>query len=784
MPDHIYSFRDCRIDLSTRELRRDGERVELSPKVFDCLAYLVERRQRAVGRDELVAAVWGKTEITDTLLGQTIMKARRAIGDSADEQNAIRTIPRFGYAWVALPDKEETSEATPISEAMPIAAITTSPAPNPSPWRFVARHARLFALGTIALFAALWLVYRIEHHDTPVAPAIDSAAVLPVDVAAPPEWSWVRFGLMDAMATRLREGGQSVVPSDNVVALTRALGKDSRIGEGVRDATGARILVVSSATWNPSGWNVHLELHGDTAPRSVDTHNADVLLAGRAAADRLLTILGKTPPPDAGDPQQWSDTKLLANAEAALLTDDLVGARRLLQSAPAALQASPEVRLRLAKIDFRAGQLDAAGQSLLGLLVETRAEADPLMRAKILDGLGNVAIRQDRTATAALYYNEAVSLLENRNAPAELGQAYMGRGLVAQLQLHPEAARGDFSRARIMFELAGDRLALARVEANEGMLDASLDRYASAAPALEQAAQRFERFGTLKELAITTSAEIGAQLALLDPAAALRASERAWQVRDRLMDAGVRHALAINRALALDANGRRREAEEMLTAILAEADPQHEKSVLAAGRGALARIWLLSGRYHESIDAALSGFSEGEEVRDHVATSLTAIRALRAYGRAKEAADQVDALGHWAGSIPDSSATLYASLARAEQLKADNNEAAAHTEYDRTLDLAVHGGVPADVAEVVISYGNTLIAEGDLEQASAVIGRATRWAERDFGCALIRAHLYAALGQQEAWKNALATVRSLAGDRNIPDAVTRMSAGVPATARP
>ncbi|MGH8173841.1 MAG: winged helix-turn-helix domain-containing protein, partial [Rhodanobacteraceae bacterium] len=99
MPHPIYQFGDCRIDVSSRELRRGGELLVLSPKVFDCLAYLIERNTRAVGRDELVAAVWGKTEITDTLLGQTILKARRAVGDSADRQDAIRTIPRFGYAW-------------------------------------------------------------------------------------------------------------------------------------------------------------------------------------------------------------------------------------------------------------------------------------------------------------------------------------------------------------------------------------------------------------------------------------------------------------------------------------------------------------------------------------------------------------------------------------------------------------------------------------------------------------------------------------------------------------
>ncbi|MEP7043445.1 MAG: winged helix-turn-helix domain-containing protein [Dokdonella sp.] len=771
MPQRVYRFRDCRIDLSTRELRRAGERVELSPKVFDCLAYLVERHQRAVGRDELVAAVWGKAEITDTLLGQTILKARRAIGDSADEQNSIRTIPRFGYTWVAAPDNEEADKET-SSSSLP------SPSQRGSAARlFVARHARWFALAAVALLAGIGLLYRMGHDGATISATADSAAVLPVDVIAPAEWSWVRFGLMDAIATRLREGGQAVVPSDNVVALIRAAADEDQ-GVRVRGATGAQFLLVSTATWNPSGWNVHLELRGDAASHSVDTRNADVLLAGRAAADRLLTMIGKTPPADAGDPQQWSDAKLLQSAEAALLTDDLAGARRLLQAAPAALQKSPELRLRLAKIDFRAGQFDAAGQSLLELLALTRAEADPVMRARILDGLGNIAMRQARADAAAAYYGEAVSLLENRGVPAELGQAYMGRGSVAQTQRRPDAARADFARARVMFELAGDRLALARVEANEGMLDASLDRYAAAATSLDRAAQRFERFGTLNELAMTTSAEIGAQLALLEPSAALVASDRAWQVRDRLKNARVLHALSINRALALDANGRRRDAQDLLNGVIAEADPDREKNVLAAARGALARIQLLSGRLRAAIDlspAAMTLLDDSEDVRDRLSASLTAIRALRADGRAKDAADRVDQLSHWAESTADASATLFASLARAEQLTAESRNAAARAEYEHALDLGTRGGVPADIAEVVISYGNALVAAGDLERASTVVGQVARWAERDFGCALAQARLYAALGQPQAWQNALATVRGLAGDRDIPEVVTILS---------
>ena len=40
------------------ELRRAGQRMALEPKAFDLLLYLVEHRDRVVGRDELLDRVW------------------------------------------------------------------------------------------------------------------------------------------------------------------------------------------------------------------------------------------------------------------------------------------------------------------------------------------------------------------------------------------------------------------------------------------------------------------------------------------------------------------------------------------------------------------------------------------------------------------------------------------------------------------------------------------------------------------------------------------------------
>ena len=95
MIPRIHRFGDFRLAPAARSLHRGGEELTLPAKAFDCIVYLVEHRERAVGRDELIAAVWDKIDVSDGVLGQTILVARRALDDTGREQTMIRTLLRF-----------------------------------------------------------------------------------------------------------------------------------------------------------------------------------------------------------------------------------------------------------------------------------------------------------------------------------------------------------------------------------------------------------------------------------------------------------------------------------------------------------------------------------------------------------------------------------------------------------------------------------------------------------------------------------------------------------------
>ncbi len=785
MDTGVFQFGDCLLDRDARELRRSGELLVLPPKVFDCLVYLIAHRDRAVGRDELIAAVWGRADVSDTLLGQTVLKARRAVGDSGNDQNAIRTVPRFGYRWiaevqsaVAAPAIAPTTTAIMRDASVPESTPASSP---PADTAAARRRPWPIAVAAVVLLAAgLVLVWTQREPDRTApeatAPARvesvdDLVAVLPAQTEADPEGAWLRLGLMDLVASRLRSAGMTVVPSDNVVHLARSGMPTVEAALAVRQASGAARLVLPQVRRSGDGWTVRLTLEdAGGPPLDIEAQAADAAAAGREAADRLLGRLGRAA---AGGSAELSASEILQRAEAALLTDDLDQARRLLESAPPDLRDAPALRLRLAQIDFRAGRLVEATQRLLPLLAQTPAEVDPVLRARILNAIGAVAVRQDEPGRALSAYDEAVRLLEIRREPAALGQAYTGRAAALAESRRLDEASADFSRARIALELAGDSLALARVEANEGVLDNMRNRYAEALPILERSAQRFERFGALNELSAVLSNQIDALLALLRPTEALAVSDRSWSLLGRLENPLARRSMRLQRARTLTAIGRLTEARALLDGILRDPDLHQEASMPGRALLAAAVLDVAEGRLADAGATAQRAARDEAPVtydRERAQAWLIWTRALRAERRAAHAAAQVDAFVDWSARSDNPAVQVLARLAQAEQA-ADQagDEARTRAAYDQVLIDADRLGVPMLVAEAVTAYGDYLIARHNLERASAVVGQVARWADSDYGCAVLLARLYRALGQHDAWQGALARARSLSGERALPD---------------
>ncbi len=115
----VYRFLDFELDPATRELRREGRAVGLEPKAFDLLLCLIENRQRALSKDELLELLWPRMVVAETSLTRCVMKARKAVGDDSDRQGVIKTIQRRGYRFVAQLAEVEPTAAAPANPPRP-----------------------------------------------------------------------------------------------------------------------------------------------------------------------------------------------------------------------------------------------------------------------------------------------------------------------------------------------------------------------------------------------------------------------------------------------------------------------------------------------------------------------------------------------------------------------------------------------------------------------------------------------------------------------------------------
>jgi TolB-like protein len=106
-----FLFEDQVLDVDRRELRRGAELITLEPQVFDLLVYLVQNRDRVVSKDDLIEGVWDGRVVSDSTLTSRITAARKAIGDSGDEQRLIRTVSRKGVRFVGVLREREQSVA-------------------------------------------------------------------------------------------------------------------------------------------------------------------------------------------------------------------------------------------------------------------------------------------------------------------------------------------------------------------------------------------------------------------------------------------------------------------------------------------------------------------------------------------------------------------------------------------------------------------------------------------------------------------------------------------------
>jgi len=95
------NFAGFAFDSDTREVFRNDTAVPVSPKAFELLELLIRNRPRAVSKSEIHEQLWPKTFVSDASLSNLVAELRAAFGDDARRPAILRTVQRFGYAFIA-----------------------------------------------------------------------------------------------------------------------------------------------------------------------------------------------------------------------------------------------------------------------------------------------------------------------------------------------------------------------------------------------------------------------------------------------------------------------------------------------------------------------------------------------------------------------------------------------------------------------------------------------------------------------------------------------------------
>src|SRR6185503_15267771 len=91
----IIRFGPFEVDLSAREVRKNGRKIKLQEQPFRFLALLAQRPGEVVTREELQQALWPADTFVefDHGLNTAIKKIRQALDDSAETPQFMETLP-------------------------------------------------------------------------------------------------------------------------------------------------------------------------------------------------------------------------------------------------------------------------------------------------------------------------------------------------------------------------------------------------------------------------------------------------------------------------------------------------------------------------------------------------------------------------------------------------------------------------------------------------------------------------------------------------------------------
>ena len=97
----VFYFGSFCLDQAERQLSRNGKTVRLAPKAFDVLLVLIQNKGCLVTKEALLKEVWPDVFVEEANLSVNIAGLRKALDEGESAEQAIETVPKQGYRFVA-----------------------------------------------------------------------------------------------------------------------------------------------------------------------------------------------------------------------------------------------------------------------------------------------------------------------------------------------------------------------------------------------------------------------------------------------------------------------------------------------------------------------------------------------------------------------------------------------------------------------------------------------------------------------------------------------------------
>lgn len=114
-------FGAYRLDLVEGRLWRNASAIPLSHKAFGLLTFLARHAGQLVTKDALLAAVWPRSVVVESVLTTAVREVRRALDDSARQPSYVQTVHGRGYRFVAPVQARDDALQSPHDRAQRLA---------------------------------------------------------------------------------------------------------------------------------------------------------------------------------------------------------------------------------------------------------------------------------------------------------------------------------------------------------------------------------------------------------------------------------------------------------------------------------------------------------------------------------------------------------------------------------------------------------------------------------------------------------------------------------------